>query len=96
MITLENIELIKEAIKAGKTPEEILQEAEEIKTEADRIQSERTSCVAMLNTLIAKVNNWEFDNSLDNLDYIIAKNLLAGSKYNIVDTTPITEEVWEQ
>ena len=89
MITNENIELLKEAIASGKTPEQILQEAEELKANEDRKLTERTTAITKLNTLISKINLWEYDNSLENLNYIIARELLAWSGYEIRDTTPV-------
>ena len=94
MITNENLNLLKKAQLEWKTIDEIVLEAEEIKTNEDRILSERTTAITKLNTLISKIAWWEYDNSLENLNLIIARELLAWSVYQIIDTTP-REEVEE-
>ena len=94
-ISQENLELLKQAQLEWKTVEQIVAEAEEIKTNEDRKLSERTTAITKLNTLISKINLWEYDNSIENLNLIIARELLDGTVYKIIDATP-REEVEEE
>ena len=96
MITNENLNLLKKAQLEWKTVEQIVLEAEELKANEDRKLSERTTAITKLNTLINKIAWWEYDNSLENLNLIIARELLAWSVYQIIDTTPKEEVVEEE